>query len=449
MRPPFLLFHTALGACTDAPRRPLDPEAIEKELRARSLRDPGLRDEAALRLELAAEPWPPEKLDLALLTLTAWRFRPELAVARADVAAAEAKVTSAGAWPNPRIGSSFGRVDDPTNLPWFFSATLDFTLPTAGKIGRREALASQEVVLARLAAAQTAWRTYAEVRDLLFEAAFATRELELATREAQARAQLAALAGARVDAGAAATSEALGAQVEADRARAHVAQATSARMQTRAKLAAACGLPVAELENAQLEAPAPEAGAAARDALLDRLDVRAVQEEYEAAERALELELAKQYPDVVITPTWENDQGAHKYLLGFGIDLPLFDHNEGPIAEALAHREAVWARYRERASAALAAIDVAHAELAAATTRLSAYDPQAQARIAARRVAAEQAVEAGASDRATATLLDLELVVFDAGRFASERARQASLLHLEDALQRPLDPRVAALGVRE
>lgn len=437
-----------LAACTDAPRRPLDPDAVEQELRARSLSDPALRDDAAARLGVAAEPWPPETLDLALLTLAAWRFRPELAVARAEVAAAEAKVTTAGAWPNPRISSTVGRVDDPVGEPWFLSAALDVTIPTAGKISKRAAVASQEVVLARLAAAQAAWRVYAEVRDALLEATASARELDLARREAQVRATLATQAAARVAAGAAASTEELFAQVEADRARAGVAQATAAQSQARARLAAACGLPVAELEAAPLAAPAPDAASTAGDALLDRLDVRVVVAEYEAAERVLELELAKQYPDVVLTPGWENDQGAHKILLGVSVDLPIFDRNQGPIAEALARREAAAARFRERAGAALAAIDVAHAELAAAATRLSAYDPQAQARIAARHAAAEHAVEAGASDRASATQLELEMVTYEAARLASERARQASLLRLEDALQRPLDPSVARLVPR-
>ena len=437
----------ALGACTDAPRRPLDPAAVERDLRARSLSDPALRDDAAARLGVAAEPWPPPTLDLALLTLAAWRFRPELAVAGAEVAAAEAKVTTAGAWSNPKISSSFGRVDDSVGPPWFLSAALDFTIPTAGKVSKREAVASQEVVLARLAAAQAAWRIYAEVRDALLEASVSASELDLARREAQVRATMAAQAAARVAAGAAASTEELFARVEADRARAGVALATGAQAQARAHLAAACGLPVAELEAATLAAPAPalEAGSTANDALLDRLDVRVVVAEYEAAERTLELELARQYPDVVLTPSWENDQGAHKLLLGFSVDVPIFDRNQGPIAEALAHRDAVAARFRERAGAALAAIDVAHAELAAAATRVSAYDPQSQERIAARHAAAERAVAAGASDRASATQLELEMVTFETGRLASERAQQASLLHLEDALQRPLDPSVARL----
>jgi outer membrane protein TolC len=276
-----------LAACTDAPRRPLDPDSIERELRARSLSDPALRDDAAARLGVAAEPWPPPTLDLALLTLAAWRFRPELAVARAEVAAAEAKVTTAGAWSNPRIASSFGRVDDSVGPPWFLSAALDFTIPTAGKVSKREAVASQEVVLARLAAAQAAWRVYAEVRDALLEASVSARELDLARREAQVRATLAAQAAARVAAGAAASTEELLAQVEADRARAGLAQATAAQAQARARLAAACGLPVAELEAATLAAPAPapalETGSTANDALLDRLDVRVVVAEYEAA----------------------------------------------------------------------------------------------------------------------------------------------------------------------
>jgi hypothetical protein len=180
--------------------------------------------------------------------------------------------------------------------------------------------------------------------------------------------------------------------------------------------------------------------------LLDRLDVRVVYEEYEAAERILELELAKQYPDVALAPTWEDDQGLHKYLPGVSVELPLFDHNEGPIAEALAQRESVAARFREREAATLAALDVAHAELAAATTRLAALDPQTRARIAARHAAAERAVAAGASDRASVTQLEVEALAFDSARLAAEGAHAAALLKLEDALQRPLDPRVARLA---
>jgi outer membrane protein TolC len=453
MRSPVgLLFVAALAACTDAPRRPLDPAAVERDLRARSLRDPGLRDAAGKRLEAPDAPnshdtpWPPETLDLGVLTLAAWRFRPELEVARANVAAAEAKVTTAGAFPNPKLSGLGGRVDDPTRSPWFFSAALEFTIPTAGKISKREAIANQEVVLARFAAAQTAWRTYAEVRDALLEATLADRGAELAKREATVRATLAAQSDARVAAGAASGPDALAAELEADRARANVAAATAARLSARARLAVACGLPTAELEEAALAAPAPDPAAAAHDVLLDRLDVRVVYEEYEAAERILELELAKQYPDVALAPTWEDDQGLRKYLLGVSVELPLFDHNEGPIAEALAQREAVAARFREREAATLAALDVAHAELAAATTRLAALDPQTRARIAAHHAAAERAVAAGASDRASVTQLEVEALAFDSARLAAEGAHAAALLKLEDALQRPLDPRVARLA---
>jgi hypothetical protein len=274
-------------------------------------------------------------------------------------------VTTAGAWTNPKISSSFGRVDDSVGPPWFLSAALDFTIPTAGKVSKREAVASQEVVLARLAAAQAAWRIYAEVRDALLEASVSARELD--SRSARRRcARRWRRRRPRASPPAPPRAPRSSSRGSRRTARAPASRWRPGRRPRRARARRRLRLPVAELEAATLAAPAPalEAGSTANDALLDRLDVRVVVAEYEVAERTLELELARQYPDVVLTPSWENDQGAHKLLLGFSVDVPIFDRNQGPIAEALAHRDAVAARFRERAGAALAAIDVAHAELA-------------------------------------------------------------------------------------
>jgi cobalt-zinc-cadmium efflux system outer membrane protein len=67
--------------------------------------------------------------------------------------------------------------------------------------------------------------------------------------------------------------------------------------------------------------------------------------EYAAAESALHLEVAKQYPDIHFGPGYTYDTGTHKIAFGLaGITLPVFDQNQGGIAQAEAKRKEAAAR---------------------------------------------------------------------------------------------------------
>jgi outer membrane protein TolC len=308
------------------------------------------------------------------------------------------------------------------------------------------AVAEQGVELARLLAAESAWRIYVEVRDAVLEAAFAQRAHTLAERFAQLRTMFAEQVEALVRAGAAASPDLLTARIEADRACAAAAQTSTQLALARAHVAAACGVPAADLVGHTLAPPTLMSDGVPEQAVLERLDLQRGLAEYELAERALELELRKQYPDVHLGPGYEYDQGARKYLFGIGVDLPLFDRNQGPIAEALAQRDAVAARFREREAAALAAVDVARAELGAAAVHLEVYGDDARARVQKRRDAAVRALAAGALDRTSVTQAEFEVIVFEQARLDAERARLQAQAHFEDALQRSLDPTVTALA---
>ena len=56
--------------------------------------------------------------------------------------------------------------------------------------------------------------------------------------------------------------------------------------------------------------------------------------EYQASQSALQLEIARQYPDVQLGPGYEFDQGDNKWMLGLGVTLPVFNQNQGAIAAA-------------------------------------------------------------------------------------------------------------------
>jgi len=67
--------------------------------------------------------------------------------------------------------------------------------------------------------------------------------------------------------------------------------------------------------------------------------IQVAQAQYEVAERELEVEVRKQYPDLGIAPGYGLDDGQDEVLLGLSIPIPVFNANRQGIAVARAQRE--------------------------------------------------------------------------------------------------------------
>jgi cobalt-zinc-cadmium efflux system outer membrane protein len=72
---------------------------------------------------------------------------------------------------------------------------------------------------------------------------------------------------------------------------------------------------------------------------------------YDIAEKSLQLEVRKQYPDLQIETGFENEPGqSAKYLgLGLGMELPIFDRNQKAILAAHQKREQILLEYQLQA----------------------------------------------------------------------------------------------------
>ncbi|MGE5269943.1 MAG: TolC family protein, partial [Thiohalocapsa sp.] len=215
----------------------------------------------------------------------------------------------------------------------------------------------------------------------------------------------------------------------------------------RAQLAAAIGVPLHALEGIRLsfeafERPPPAApqlaGAARRDAALHgRSDVRASLAAYAAAQQGLRLQIANRYPNLVLGPGYNYDFGEHKFLLNPSVDLPVFNQNQGPIAEALAQRRQAAAAFNALQARIVAEIDAAVAALAAAGKALAIAD--AYLADAQRREARVKALlRAGEADRPTLLAAGLETSAARLSRLDAAAAQEQAIGALEDALQQPL-----------
>jgi outer membrane protein TolC len=62
-----------------------------------------------------------------------------------------------------------------------------------------------------------------------------------------------------------------------------------------------------------------------RQALLNRPDLLGALAAYEATQADLQLEIARQYPDLHLGPGYQMDQAANKWTLGLPVALPVFN----------------------------------------------------------------------------------------------------------------------------
>jgi outer membrane protein TolC len=232
-------------------------------------------------------------------------------------------------------------------------AALDIPLETAGKRGYRIAEAQRMSEAARLQIAEAAWGLRHQIREALLDLYAATETAGLLQSRSTIQEDNVKLLEGIFKAGEISANELSQARIQRDEARLAMLDAEKQQVQARARLAAVIGVPAKALESKELSLGTfellPEdlpSADAQRQALLNRPDLLAALAEYQARQSALQLEIARQYPDIQIGPGYEFDQSEDKWSLGLAVTLPVFHQNQGAIAAAEANRSEAEARVR-------------------------------------------------------------------------------------------------------
>jgi cobalt-zinc-cadmium efflux system outer membrane protein len=334
--------------------------------------------------------------------------------------------------------------DTTTPPPWMPGFGLLIPIETAGKRGYRIAEARRRAESAQFQIVATAWQVRVGVRRSLLDFVAARRAELILTRLATVQDNIVRLLERQLEAGAITPFEATQARLAAATTRLAVNQAAIQRAQAEAALADALGLtresfsaiaPAVNLgDDLNVQIPEP---VARRAALVSRSDVRAALAEYEAAQSALHLEIARQYPDIELGPGYLFDQTDNKWTVALGITLPVFHRNQGPIAEAAARREqgaahlmVVQANALHELSEAVAVLDAARLKLTTAQTALTTTQQQEQRR--------QRMYEAGDISRVELLTAQLESVAAEVAAAEARAQVERASGALEDAMQSPL-----------
>jgi outer membrane protein, heavy metal efflux system len=445
-----VLVVAVMAGCATFQPKSLSPSQTAAAFEARTLDDPSLKQ--FIEGNLPREPvlWPPTSWDFRMLTLVAFYYHPDLDVARATWGVARAGVITAGARPNPSVGFIPTFVSNAASgiSPWILDFTFDIPIETAGKRGYRMAQATQLSEAAHLQIAAVAWQVRSRLRTRLLDL-YAAHQAEALWQQQQAvQEEIVKLLERRFAVGESSQPEVTQAHLALDQSRLALRAQQQQGAEGRVRLAEVLGIPVGALDGVEISfdlverppmarnLPSPEVQ---RQALLNRLDIVRALAAYAASQSDLQLELAKQYPDIHLGPGYTFEQGDHRWSVGFSMVLPVLNRHQGPIAEAEARRTEAAARFSALQAHVIGELERALAGYHAALHTLETADAVLSGRKRAQQ-STQALFQAGEADRLALVSAQLEIDASALARLDALVKAQQALGLLEDAIQRPLDP---------
>ncbi|EEF58194.1 TolC family protein [Pedosphaera parvula] len=438
-----------LAGCVRFQPHPISPSETAAKLESRSLNDTGFKAFLEKNLQKKFADWPAANWDFETLTLAALYYHPSLDVARAQWDLARGGEVTAAERPNPTLSAVPGydfSATSPAN-PWIPAVSFDLPIETMGKRRYRKTQAAQLSESARLNIATAAWQVRINLRSALIDYTTSRQREGWLQRQLEIQERVIKLLQQRLEAGALASSELTLVRIAAQKIRLDLLTTQTSRADARARVAEAIGIPVSQLEGMDFSydpgARLPAASelvteAIRRQALQGRADVLAILAEYESSQSALQLQIAKQYPDVHLGPGYQFDQADNKFSFAITAELPILNQNQGPIAEAEAKRLEVAARFMALQSKVIAEIDRSLAVYRTTSAQIGGLDA-----LAAEQKRQSQSVEAqvnvGVADQLDLANARLDLATSELVQLDTRIKLYQALGAVEDALQRPID----------
>ena len=446
----FATITATMTGCTTFHPRPISPSLTASAFESRTLGYPGLKEFVEKNLHHKITPWPPRSWDLEMLTLAAFYYHPDMDVARARWGVAKAEVITAGGRPNPSIGFTpqYNTNTAGGLSPWTLGFNLDIPTETAGKRGYRIARAEHISEAARLNIAGVAWQVRSRLRTSLVKLYRAEQAETLLQKQQKIQEEFVRVLEERLFFGEISQPDMTQAHLSLNQMLLSLREVQKQRSEVRVQVADALGLPVNALNNIHISFDLIEQIPLTKDiplkdlrqqALIGRSDILGALSEYAAGESALQLEIAKQYPDIHIGPGYSWDQGDNKWSVGFSLSLPVFNRNQDPIAEAEARRKEAEAGFIALQSRIIGEIDRAFAGYHAALQKLETAD-SLQSTMGKQLQSIEAMFNAGEEDRLSLLSNQSEFYSIKLLRLDALANAQQSLSLLEDAVQCPLQP---------
>ncbi len=338
-----------LGAgCQHYEARPLDLDMHHDAWHARSA------DDASVRAFAAALSCPerPVSFDLSDgLSLTeaeivALVYNPDLRLARLRAGVAAATVEHADVWADPEFSLDFLRVTEAVSDPWVITPGLALTIPISGRLEAERARADAALRMALIDVAEQEWMSRLELRRAWIRWSSAVLRAEEIQRLLTTIEPLVSGMARLAESGELRATEAGLFAIEQAGQMQSLLKARGEAAEWSQRIRMLMGLsPDAPVDCNPTLLVDPGGQIDPGDRAAGHLGLAGLREAYEVAEMTLLREIRRQYPDLVIGPLYEQDQGQSRIGLFGGLPLPIFNANRQAIAEAKAERDVARAAF--------------------------------------------------------------------------------------------------------
>jgi len=305
---------------------------------------------------------------------------PQLAEARALIAAAAGRAQQAGALPNPEliVGAQQLPLDSSASNQREYIAGVAQPLPLGGRLGkaRQAELLERDVRLRGLEVTRRDLRK--RVHSAFATALYQEQAFEAQGRITQGYEKVVATTKARVEAGDTVPEDLARVEMEFVRAKVELQRAQALRDQSRIALAAAIGdtqLKVKSLSgnlDVAFEIPTLEILVTS---LSELPELRQAEAGIRASEARIALAKAERIPDVKVEALYHRLENAREntFDIGLSIPLPLFNRTQGKVREARAEAAAAEARLQLTQNELSARLHQSYAQLTTALANTKAF----------------------------------------------------------------------------
>ena len=276
---------------------------------------------------------------------------PTLKQAQALVRTSAGLARQAGLWPNPSVGYQGEQIRGGSYGGGEQGGFIQQTIVLGGKRGLRRDVFEQERKVNEIGVEEQKLNVGGAVRIQFYRARAQLRTVEIRGRLLQASIDAAATAHQLANVGQADAPDILQAEVEAEQAKLDYSVAQRQYIQAYHQLAALVGqpeMPLSLLEGDLDNPPEISADQATHSILQNSPSIRRAQQEATRAEAALKRDKRESFPDLSLRvgeqqnlehdPATMRPVGAQSFATA-GIQIPIFNRNQGNIAAARADLE--------------------------------------------------------------------------------------------------------------
>ncbi|MEQ1599390.1 MAG: TolC family protein [Methylotenera sp.] len=440
------------AGCANAPyqAKPLDPAQISAKLLNKDATSAEFKV-YLIRQGYAEKDLPFAEWGLSELTLCALYFHPKLDVAKAQLAMANAQLVTAGQKQNPTLNGNVARSNQKNGdiRPWAYGLNVEIPIETANKREVRIEEAQHLAEAARIDVADVAWQLRSQIaQDLLRYHENIALQKQF-TEEVKTQDALLKMLEKRLQLGALSNTELSAAKLVQQKTLFSLNSEIAKSAEIHAALAADVGLTSEKFNQLKLKPLDLDTTLAKQSislmsskdfqekALLNRLDIRRSLAKYAAAESKIKLEIAKQTPDISLSPGIAFEFGDTIWSLGFSALLNLINKNQTLIAEATALREVEGAQFEALQANIIGDLSQSLVAYQANLQNIDHIKLQQKSQIQVSQKLQKQ-LDAGLIDRLALTQNALNTSLLEQQLLNAQFSNLNAALAIEDIMQHPL-----------